>query len=87
MIWYILLSFLFSLGISLTTVEMYFSTLPVKKQVAIFCFALIVGMILWPVLLLFIDGAIVWNTYLRLKYCDEIEVKYNENEIKDESFD
>ena len=73
MIWYLILSVLFSLGISLTTVEMYFLHIPVKKQCLIFVIAFILGMIFWPLLLVFIDGAIIWNTILRIKYGNEIE--------------
>ena len=84
MLWYLILSFLFSLGISLTTIEMYFSYLPMKKQYIIFAIALIIGMITWPLLLVFIDGAIIWNTILRIKYSNEVERPTSVEETTDE---
>jgi len=84
MFWYLILSFLFSLGISLTTIEMYFSHLPMKKQYIIFAIALIIGMIIWPLLLVFIDGAIIWNTILRIKYSNEVERPTSVEETTDE---
>lgn len=84
MFWYLILSFLFSLGISLTTIEMYFSNLPMKKQYIIFAIALIIGMIIWPLLLVFIDGAIIWNTILRIKYSNEVERPTSVEETTDE---
>ena len=78
MIWYLILSFLFSLGASLVTIETYYLKKPLKKQCLLFIYIMIIGMFCWPIMLI-IDGTIVWNTYLRIKYCNAEETDSESN--------
>ena len=80
MICYLVLSILFSLGIAITAIEMYFSFLPLKKLVAVFILSWIIAMIIWPILLVFMDCAIIWNAYLKFKYGNITEQEPNEEE-------
>ena len=81
MFWYLILCVLFSVGCGLTLIEMYHTDKPLWKQICIFALVFAVCMLVWPVLLLIIDIAVLWNLillYRSKKLADTPQVEVQE---------
>lgn len=70
MIWYLVLSVLFSIIISLVVLEVWFAEKSIVTQCSYGILFFILSMLIWPLILVIVDGTMIWNTILRIRHGD-----------------